>query len=288
MTNLLKLYPASYRREFGDEIADAHREATDGASRTARMREAADIASHALRMRLGLGSAGRTGRLLAAVAPFAVIAVGVYTMFLTRLTISALRITDRMDDIGSVLLTGAGGVAALVGVVLALTGRWAVGTWTALAGLTASFAVQALRPGLGLEFAVFFSGPAFLSALVAVLCPPDLRPMPRPRASKAGVVAALAGAAVLTVAPALWSLPHPLNTLPTLLPSLAGLLLAGRQAFTRLRTAPAVLLASLPFAAVGIIVGALDALLLPLVLALPLAAVVGVRNRRRGSATPSM
>ncbi|MER6388545.1 hypothetical protein ABT236_08710 [Streptomyces sp. NPDC001523] len=288
MTNLLRLYPASYRREFGDEIADAHRQATDGASRTARMREAADIVGHALRMRLGLGSAGRSGRLLSAVAPFAVIAVGVYTMFLTRLTVSGLRIAEQAGDIGSVALTGAGGVAALVGVVLTLTGRWTVGTWTVLAGITASSAVQVLRPGLGLEFAVFFSGPAFLLALVAVLCPPDLRPILRPRASRTGVAAALAGAAALTMAPALWSLPHPLSTLPTLLPSLAGLLLAGRQAFTRLRTAPAVLLASLPFAAVGIIVGALDALLLPLVLALPLAVVVAVRNRRRGSATPSM
>ncbi|MCY0918967.1 hypothetical protein OS965_12375 [Streptomyces sp. H27-G5] len=288
MNALLRLYPASYRREFGDEIADAHREATDGASRTTRMREAADIAGHALRMRLGLGSAGRTGRLLAAVAPFAVIAVGVYTMFLTRLTFSALRTADRTGDIGSVVLTGAGGAAALVGVVLALTGRWASGTWTALAGLTASTALQILRPGLGLEFAMFFSGPALLTALVAGLCPPDLRPTLRPRLSKVGVVAALAGTAVLTMAPALWPLPYPLNTLPALLPTVAGLLLAGRQVFARLRTAPAVLLASLPFAAIGVIVGALDALLLPLLIAVPFAAVVGIRNRRRGPAASLM
>ncbi|MEU9802255.1 hypothetical protein [Streptomyces sp. NPDC051000] len=284
MTALLKLYPASYRREFGDEIADAYREATDGASRTARTREAADIAGHALRMRLGLGSAGRTGRLLAAVTPFAVIAVGVYTMFLTRLTVSALRVADRIGDIGPVVLTGAGGAVALAGAVLALTGRWTAGTWTVLAGLTASSAVQLLRPGLGLEFAVFFSGPALLLALMVVLCPPDLRPILRPRASKVGVAAAPAGAVVLTMAPALWLLPHPL---PTAVPTAAGLLLAGRQAFTRLRTASAVLLASLPFAAIGIIIGAVDALLLPLVLALPLAAVVGIRNRRRGPVTPS-
>ncbi|MGW6685420.1 hypothetical protein [Streptomyces sp. NPDC054961] len=54
MTALVKLYPAAYRREFGEEVADAYREATAGAGRTARMREAVDVVGHAPRMRLGL------------------------------------------------------------------------------------------------------------------------------------------------------------------------------------------------------------------------------------------
>lgn len=283
MNALLKLYPAVYRREFGDEIADAYREATDGASRPARMREAADIAGHALRMRLGLGSAGRTGRLLAALAPFAVVAVGLNAMYLTRLTVSAFRVADGFGQTGLVVLTGAGSIAVLLGAVLALTSRWAVGTWTVLAGITASLALQVLRPGLGLEFALFFTGPALLLALVAVLCPPDVRPDPRPHAA-ATFPTALAGAAALTLAPALWPLPHPQNLLYFAAPTAAGLLLAGGQAFTRLRTAPAVLLASLPFAAIGLFTGAMEVVALPLAFGLTAAATVSIRRRRRGGA----
>lgn len=287
MNALLKLYPAAYRREFGDEIADAYREATDGASRPTRIREAADIAGHALRMRLGLGSAGCAGRLLAALAPFAVVAVGLNATYLTRLTVSALRVADGMGETGPVVLTGAGGIAALLGAVLALTGRWAVGTWTVLAGLTASFAVQVLRPGLGVEFAVFFSGPTLLLALVALLCPPDVRPVPRTRSAATGVPAVLAGAVALTLAPALWPLPYPQSVLYFAAPTAAGLLLVGRRAFARLRTAPAVLLACLSFSAVGVFTGAVEAAVLPLALGVPMAVVVSIRRRRGGTVSPS-
>ncbi|MFD3776506.1 hypothetical protein [Streptomyces sp. NPDC058612] len=287
MNALLKRYPAAYRQKFGDEIADAYREATDGASRPARIREGADIAGHALRMRLGIGSAGRAGRLLAALAPFAVIAVGLNAMYLTRLTVSALRVAGRTGEIAPVVLTGAGGIAALVGAVLALTGRWTVGTWTVLAGIAASMAVQVLRPGLGLEFAVFFSGPTLLLALPALLCPPDARPVLRLRSAATGVPVALAGAAALALAPSLWPLPHPQSLLYFAVPTAAGLLLVGRRAFARLRTAPAVLLASLPFAVVGVFAGAVETVVLPLAIGLPMAAAVSIRRRRGAAASPS-
>ncbi|MCX4960577.1 hypothetical protein [Streptomyces virginiae] len=66
---LLRLYPAGFRRAFGDE-------ATEGGGPVTRLREAADIVAHALRLRLGVGSAHRGGRLFAATAPFASAATG--------------------------------------------------------------------------------------------------------------------------------------------------------------------------------------------------------------------
>ncbi|MER5869792.1 hypothetical protein [Streptomyces sp. NPDC002044] len=287
MNALLKLYPAAYRHTFGDEIADAYREATDGASRPARIREAADVAGHALRMRLGIGSAGRAGRLLAALAPFAVIAVGLNAMHLTRLTLSTLRVTGRIGEIAPAVLTGAGGIAALVGAVLALTGRWTAGTRTVLAGIAASMAVQVFRPGLGIEFALVLSGPTLLLTLTALLCPPDARPVLRLRSAATGVPVALAGAAALALAPSWWPLPHPQGVLYFAVPAAAGLLLAGRRAFARLRTGPAVLLASLPFAVVGVFGGTAETAVLPLAIGLPMAAAVSIRRRRGATASPS-
>nr|WSX48076.1 hypothetical protein OG409_03405 [Streptomyces sp. NBC_00974] len=287
MTALLKLYPAAYRREFGEEIADAYHEATAGAGSRARMREAVDVAGHALRMRLGLGSAGRAGRLIAAVAPFAVVADGVNAMLWARLTGPALEVGHMLDDVGLVVVAATAGLATILGSVLALTGRWAVGAWTMLAGTAAAFGAQALRMGFGLEFAVIVSGPPLLLALAAVLCAPDLRPAARPRTA-AGVTAVLAGVAVLVVASRVWPFPYGLDTV---VPVAGGLVLAGRQAFARLRSAPAVLLAGLSFAVVGTSTGILgaSALVLPVLLGLLLAASAGVSiHRRRGGSTPSV
>ncbi len=74
---LLRLYPAEFRRDFGDEIAEAHREATEGAGRLARLREGCDIVAHALRLRLRVfgarsafaGVAGTSACLLVASLP---------------------------------------------------------------------------------------------------------------------------------------------------------------------------------------------------------------------------
>ncbi|MFI6144564.1 hypothetical protein [Streptomyces sp. NPDC051109] len=288
MSALLRLYPAAYRREFGDEIADAYREATDGAGRAARTREALDVAGHALRMRLGLGSAGRAGRFLAALAPFAVVAVGANAMSWATLTVSSFPLAYRIDGTGPVALSGAACLVTLVGAVLALTGRWAVGTWASSAGTAAVFASQALRLGLGLEFAVLLTGPLLLLALVALLCPPDLRPALRVRTA-AGVIAVSSGALLLTAAPTVWPLPYPLTWLQTAVPVAGGLLLAGRRAFARLRTAPAVFLAGLPLIAPATSTGAVHALYLPIAVGLLLAAsaAVAIHRRRAGSTTPA-
>ncbi|MFF3013518.1 hypothetical protein [Streptomyces sp. NPDC057939] len=288
MTALVKLYPAGYRREFGEEIADAYREATEGAGRTARLREAGDVAGHALRMRLGLGSTGRAGRFLAAVAPFAVLAVGVHALSSTGLMVAPFTLGDPAAQVDLTVLRGLGAVVALVGAVVALTGRWGVGAWTALAGSAATFAAQAFRPGMGVEFAAVTGGPLLLLALLPALCPPDLRPTPRLRTA-AAVAGALAATAVLVVASARWQLPHPLDGLRSAVPVAAGLLVVGRPAFARLRTAPAVLVAGLPLVALVSFSGAPGALVLPGALGMLLAAAAAVSiRRRRGGSRPSV
>ncbi|WP_327280594.1 MULTISPECIES: hypothetical protein [unclassified Streptomyces] len=287
MTALLRLYPAAYRREFGDEIADAYREAVDGADGAARIREAVDVIGHALRMRLRLGSAGRAGRLLAALAPFAVVALGANAVFWWRLTLPALRWGRPLDETGPVVLTVVAALVTVLGAVLALTTRWTAGAWTVLVATAATFTAQAVRPGTGLEFAVLFSGPPLLLSLVAVACPPDLRPAARLRtaAGVSAALAAVAATAALAVASQVWPLGGPAVAATVV----GGLALAGQQSFVRLRTAPEVLLAGLPFVVLGVFAGLWNGLALPAALVLLVAAstAVSIRRRRGGSTTPS-
>ncbi|WP_328864031.1 hypothetical protein [Streptomyces virginiae] len=283
MSALVKLYPAAFRREFGDEVADAYREATRGAGGRARMLEAVDVVGHALRLRLGLGSAGRAGRLLAAVAPFALVAVGAAAMSWARMCAIVLTIGGGFgfDDAFPQLM--AAHLVAVLGAFLALAGRWALGTWTALAGVVAGIAVYAGRLGTDLvAVALQFGIPLLVLSLVALLCPPDLRPTPRTR-TRTGVVAVLAWTAVMAGTLLMLPLSYPLPELKFAVPMAYGLVLAGRQAFTRLRTAPAVLLAGLPLVCFGENPGGSDKLVLTGALGLLLAAAVMVSIRRRRS-----
>lgn len=291
MTTLLRLYPAAYRREFGDEIAGAYQEATRGAGVPARVREGADVAGHALRMRLGLGSAGRPGRFLAALAPFALVAIAACAAGWTGLMRYALFDGGQIGP--GFLLLVAGNLVMLFGGFLALAGRWSVGSWTVLVGVFGEIAATTVRMGTGgIGMSALFTtpmlvlGPTLALALVTVACPPDLRPAPRIR-TRAGVAAVMAWTLVLAGAVLIVPLVYPFNQLRFVVPVAAGLLLAGRAAFARLRTAPAVLLAGLPFLYFGAMPGTLfpPALAGLLVLLLVSAVVVSVR-RRRGARDP--
>ncbi|MCX5407165.1 hypothetical protein OHA37_25270 [Streptomyces sp. NBC_00335] len=291
MTTLLRLYPAAYRREFGDEIAYAYHEATRGAGAPARVREGADVAGHALRMRLGLGSTGRPGRLLAALAPFALVAIGACAAGWMGLMRYAL-FGGGPVGAGFVLLA-AGYLVMLFGAFLALAGRWSAGSWTVLAGVVVELVATTIRMGIGgigiqalSSTPMLVLGPVLPLALVAVACPPDLRPAPRIR-TRAGVAAVLAWTLVLAGAVLTVPLVYPLTWLRFVVPVAAGLLLAGRPAFARLRTAPAVLLAGLPFLYFGATPGSLPPLTLAgLLILLPVTAVVVSVRRRRGARDP--
>ncbi|MFE2283823.1 hypothetical protein ACFXDJ_06590 [Streptomyces sp. NPDC059443] len=288
MTALLKLYPAAFRREFGDEIAEAYREATHGAGRAARVREALDVTGHALRMRLGLSSARRPGRLVAALAPFAAVAVGAHVIWWMGLILATAGAPDLPGEfaVPYVLLAAACFVIAQ-GAAIALGGRWAAGTWTMLTGFVAMVLLDLLRSGGGLAGTVFFRTPLLLVLLVALLCPADLRPQPRIRTA-AGLGAVALWTTLLTAALTLGPLPDGAGGLRFAVPAAAGLALAGRQTFARLRTAPAVLLAALPFFVLGMTVWSGDVYTGPALLGLLLITAVTVSiRRRRGGRNPA-
>ncbi|MBT2449705.1 hypothetical protein J7F03_22005 [Streptomyces sp. ISL-43] len=283
MTALLKLYPAAFRREFGDEIAEAYREATHDAGRAARVREALDVTGHALRMRLGLSSARRAGQLMAVLAPFAAVAVGASAVWWMGLMVPAAQSPAMPEQLAvPYALLAATHFVMVLGAAIALSGRWAAGTWTVLTGFMATAVVDLFRLGGGLEVTAFFRTPLLLFALVALLCPADLRPQPRVRTAT-GLGAVALWTTLLTAVLTLGPLPDTVGGLRFAVPAAAGLALAGRQAFARLCTAPAVLLAALPFAVLGMAVWSWDVFTGPVLLGLLLAAAASVSIRRRRS-----
>ncbi|BAJ30202.1 MULTISPECIES: hypothetical protein [Kitasatospora] len=69
LRTVLALYPAGYRRDRGDELAEVFADSTAGAGRLATAREALDLAGYGLRLRTGLSATALGGRLLAVAAP---------------------------------------------------------------------------------------------------------------------------------------------------------------------------------------------------------------------------
>lgn len=251
--------------------------------RAARVREALDVTGHALRMRLGLGSARRLGQLLAALAPFAAVAISANGVWWMGLMFPAARASSLPEELAvPFALLAATHFVMLLGAAIALGGRWAAGFWTVLTGFMAMALVDLFRVGGGLEFTVLFRTPLLLAALAALLCPADLRPRPRVRTATglgAVVLWTLLLTAVLTLAP----LPEGADGLRFAVPAAAGLALTGRQAFARLPTAPAFLLAAMPFAVLGMPVWTRDPYTGPVLVSLLLTAAASVSIRRHRS-----
>ncbi|WP_330238634.1 hypothetical protein [Streptomyces sp. NBC_00525] len=263
-TPLLRLYPAGYRRAFGDDIAEAYREAVEGAGRSARLREAGDIMAHALRVRLRLGSAQRAGRLFAAAAPFALAATAAYAAFGLVSMLADWRLSGTSDFLLplSYVMIGCD-LVTLTGAVLALGGRFTTGARWAFAGaLTQQLALVLVPLSAGAivppAAAPYILAPVAVAAL-PVTCPPDLRPPGR--ALGASALAALSLWTLLVVAAlALTDVTgHLAITLWRLgVPMTAALLLAGRPALSRLRTPGRFALAGAPFVAMGYCAGVVD------------------------------
>ncbi|MCC3779137.1 hypothetical protein [Streptomyces sp. UNOB3_S3] len=253
---LLRLYPAGFRRAFGDEIAESYREATEGAGRRARLREAADIATHAVRLRLGLGSAHPGGRLFAAVAPFALAATAAYAAF--NLIGSAgdwyvMRAAGTPDRVSAFMAFMNGCyLLTLIGAVVALAGRYLPGVLCAVAGAVGSsvtflYPVWRMPPDLRWELVGFLLAPILIAAL-PLACPPDLRPARRVRGA-AGTLALVAWAvllvgAVVVIDPLGIGLHFPWRFG---VPMIAALFLAGRRAFAGIRTTVRLACAAAPF-----------------------------------------
>ncbi|MCQ4206963.1 hypothetical protein [Streptomyces longispororuber] len=251
---LLHLYPANYRRAFGDEIAQSYGEATEGAGRRARFHEATDIVTHALRLRLGVSSARRGGQFCAAIAPFALAATAAYAAFNLIGTAADWYVMDT-GSVGPLLtLMNVCYLLTLISAVTALAGRYLLGVLGSLAGTVGSslaflFPVWPMPSELPWHLAGFLATPVLIGAL-PLLCPPDLRPAPRVRTT-AGTVS-LAVWAVFLVAAV--TVIDPLGIgllLPWRLgiPTAAALLLVGRRSFARIRTTGRLAGAAAPFIA---------------------------------------
>ncbi|MGW1186196.1 hypothetical protein ACWD7Y_13285 [Streptomyces drozdowiczii] len=263
-TPLLRLYPTGYRRAFGDDIAEAYREATEDAGRIARFREAGDIVAHALRMRLRLGSAQRPGRLFAAAAPFAPAATAAYAAFGLVSVLADWRLSGNPDFLVpfSFVMIGCD-LVTLAGAVLALSGSFAAGARWAFAGALTqalSLVLVPLSAGVLLPAAAapYLLAPVLVAAL-PLACPPDLRPPGRAPGAAARVALLLwTGLAVAALA-----LADPESHLAVVLwrlgvPTAAALLLVGRPALSRLRTPGRFALAGAPFVAMGYSAGVVD------------------------------
>lgn len=258
---LLALYPADFRRAFGDEIADVYREATEGAGPLARLREAGDIVAHALRLRLRVGSAHRGGRLFATAAPFALAATGAHAAFLLASTVNLAYVTGQPDfaDPLGYAINGCH-LLTLIGAVVALSGHFAVGARCAFAGAagTAACLLVAVLPGalaMPLEHAAYLAPPLVVAALPLV-CPPDLRP-PGGIRSAAGFMALLIWTPLAVVILALLDADG-LGVIVVwrfTVTVAAALALAGRPALSGVRTAGHFALAAAPFLVTGYFAG---------------------------------
>ncbi|MFJ8386591.1 hypothetical protein ACIQ9Q_19080 [Streptomyces sp. NPDC094438] len=286
-TRLLRLYPAGFRHAFGDEMAEAYREATEGAGPVARFREACDIVAHALRLRLGLGSAHRGGRLFAAAAPFAPAATASYAAFNVVSTIADWYASGSRDFLVPLSYATSGCyLLAAIGAAIALGGRFVAGVWCALAGLVGAavcFLTVVLPADRSVpwEFTAYLLAPV-LAAAIPLACPPDLRPHRRIR-SRAGAIALMVWVPLGVVVAALTE-PSGVGLILYWrygVPVAAALMLAGRPALSGIRTGGQLALSAVPFVCTGFSAGVLDRDTVPLALAVVGAAALAVHLRRR-------
>ncbi|MBB1252178.1 hypothetical protein [Streptomyces alkaliterrae] len=258
---LLRLYPATYRRTYGPEIADVYRESTRGASAPTRLREAAGIVGHAVRLRLGLGSAGSLGALLKIAAPYAMVAAAVATALRFGWWLSGIWVGWEAHGAGAFPFTSlelgvADGLLAathllvMVGAVTAFSGRWAAGARLTVAGLLASTLAMVLFQGVHNDPVVLSTAAALLAAGVIWACPPDAPPAPAATRT-AGVVALVAWLPPAAVHSGLLAVTTDYGAWPLLVLAVTGCVLAVRAGSNGVRELTAMALACAPLAALS-------------------------------------
>ncbi|GAA2805595.1 hypothetical protein GCM10010441_33070 [Kitasatospora paracochleata] len=199
----LRLYPARYRSEHGDELAGVYEDTTAGAGPIVRARELADLAGYGLRLRTGLTSGAMPGRLLGLAAPFAAGALA--TPGLGLLAEMALDVRHGhalalIPHDPRFVLAKVAALGCLLGAVAALFGRWPLARWAVAVGSAAWLAYTVAwiglfsgyrLSGIVVELALT-TAPWMLWSLLLLAAPPDLHRPP----SRARTAALLAGAAL--------------------------------------------------------------------------------------------
>lgn len=250
---LVRLYPAAYRAAHGQEIVDVHREMTADMPRAVRLRADADLAAHALRVRLRLDSASPPGRLFALVAPFALAAAAVdsglrVTRWYAGLVLSPAPVRVQLSAMdGAWALCLLLSLLVCVGAIIALTGRWVLGTGVAVCALLGTMAQWAVTSHLYGE-GVAAPAAALLSVTVVLACPPDRRG-DRRLSTAAGAMAAVAWFPVVVVDTRAFGVTTDYGAWPMLALAFTGAALALRARSSGLREIGAMALASPPLIA---------------------------------------
>ncbi|MFB8238247.1 hypothetical protein ACFC58_17015 [Kitasatospora purpeofusca] len=207
----LRLYPARYRRERGDELSAVFADSTAEGGKLATAREVLDLGAYGLRMRTGLTSSSTAGRLFALAAPL--VAGGIAGLGLTRVLHDATgqapgwmwELPDRAAQVpfhawyyGALLVP-----LLLVGAVL--TGRWRLARTAAVAlaavgALGVALAVLA-QPDVWLMLNKSCEAtPQLFAGLLFALAPHELLRRRPTWSDRAMVLAAAAGGGLVLVA----------------------------------------------------------------------------------------
>ncbi|MGW2253816.1 hypothetical protein ACWCXH_27030 [Kitasatospora sp. NPDC001660] len=200
----LRLYPARYRRERGDELSAVFADATAEAGRSAVAREVFDLAAYGLRVRLGLTGSGMLGRVLALAAPMVAgaLAGSGLVPWITDPDGASFRLTWD-HSYTTYATTIAPPATALLLAVAALLGRWTAVRVIALVQAVLGLAVLAQAFTGPTFFDLWWAGyvgmatlPAAAAAALLLAAPTELLPKPDWR-TRGVVLASVAGGAAL-------------------------------------------------------------------------------------------
>ncbi|WP_051944189.1 hypothetical protein [Streptacidiphilus rugosus] len=199
INGLLRLYPARYRTEHGDEIAAVFEEATEGLTGRALLRERTALAAHALRIRAGIGSAQAGGRALAAAAPFALGALASIGAPMLLAVVSVLSSRPQAGGWAEILVPLVDALPSVLALVCALAGRRTATRVMLLLAVVEKLALLPLASPASAYVPWYSALPILGSvafALLALAAPPDLRAFDGRRAK-----AVLLGTTTFSIAP---------------------------------------------------------------------------------------
>ncbi|MDH6133035.1 hypothetical protein P3T37_002429 [Kitasatospora sp. MAA4] len=196
----LRVYPAAYRTERGEEITAVHADATSGAGRLATARETAGVAAYGLRVRTGLTASGTGGHLLATTAPLAAaLALGDQLRVLAHLPQDWGQTAAEYRP--ALIASAVPGVLWLLVVAAMLLRRWttarvlaalaavaAVASW-----LAGELSVQRWAPGMPPDYLLLVgrAGAGVLWSLLVFAAPGDLLDSTIARRPRAAVLPSL-------------------------------------------------------------------------------------------------